>query len=130
MNGTTSYVNKTVVSLSGSGTITLSGNKIVTTDIDYTQVYNELGEDLTSMDNSLIDSYENAQKYVDWLAECVQRRNKYTVSDRGWPELDTGDIVTFTSNFLSEIQVEVTKQEISYNGAISGDGEYIIKNER
>lgn len=120
------YAYKTVVTLSGTGTVTVKGNRLVENKIEYTKKYGDVGEDLKNVSNTLVDNRSDAIDYTDWLAEVTLRRNSYTAPDRGYPELDVGDTITFTSNFQNEIPVTLTKQKLSYNGAISGEGEYII----
>lgn len=123
------YAYKTVVPLKGKGTITIRGKSIEFDDVEYKKNYRDVGEDLTTMDNPLIDSYANMVPYCDWVAGVVMRRNSYEVPDRGYPEIDCMDTIHFTSNFLSDITVEVTATNVTFNGTISGDGKYIIVSE-
>lgn len=120
------FVYKTVVPLLGKGTVTITGNKLNFGDIEYTKKFGDVGEDLNTMDNELIDNYNMCVTYADWLAECVQRRNSYKSSDRGYPQLDVGDNITISTNFNTNVPVTITEQSIKYNGAISGNQAYII----
>lgn len=120
------YVYKTVIPLLGTGTVTVAGNKLLFGEIDYEKKFGDVGEDLNSMENELIDNYEMCANYVDWLANCVQRRNSYKSTDRGYPQIDIGDKITISTNFNQNVPVCVTEQSIKYNGAISGSQAYII----
>jgi hypothetical protein len=89
-----------------------------------------VGENLSGVKNELIDSEDVAKNYADWTAEVTLRRNTYSVSDRGYPEVDVGDEVTFTSNFKNEVPTTLVQQKLSFNGAISGECQYVIGSER
>lgn len=120
------YAYKTVVALNGSGTVSIYGNKLITSDMSYTASYGDVGEDLQVNENPLVDNDEYVEEYADWIARCTMRRNTYNAQDRGYPEIDTGDSITFTSNFNNDVPVTVVKQNISFNGAIRGSSAYII----
>ncbi len=120
------YAYKTVVTLSGTGTVTINGNRLVENKIAYNKKYSDVGEDLKGVSNPLIDNRADIIAYTDWMAAVTLRRNTYSAPDRGYPELDTGDTITFTSNFQNNIPVTLTKQKLTYNGAIKGESEYII----
>lgn len=127
MTGTPKYyAYKTVVTLSGTGKVYVKGNRLVDNKISYTKKYSDVGEDLKNVNNPLIDNRAHIMAYTDWIAENTLRRNTYSAPDRGYPAIDTGDTIRFTSNFLNDVPVTVTKQKLSYNGAIRGEGEYII----
>lgn len=120
------YAYKTVVPLYGSGKVTINANELKFGDIEYTKKYGDVGEDLTEMDNQLVDNYTDCAAYADWLASVTQRRNSYSAPDRGYPQLDIGDKINFKSNFQNDITVTMTKQKITFNGAINGEGSYVI----
>ena len=123
------YAYKTVAVLNGTGTITITGNRIIENTIEVSKKYSDVGEDLSGVTNKLIDNQADAEAYADWVAEVTLRRNSYSAPDRGYPEVDVGDSVVFTSNFQNQIPVTVTKQKLTFNGAIKGECEYIIGNE-
>lgn len=120
------FAYKTVATLTGTGTVTISGNQLRTNQVKYKKKYSDVGEDLAPSPNVLVDSLENATAYSDWLASVQYRRNTYTVTDRGYPEIDVGDAINFTSNFYNNIGVTVVQQQLGYNGAISGSTKMII----
>lgn len=123
------YAYKTVVVLNGTGKITVKGNKLVEVKQEISKKYSDVGEDLSGVKNELIDSEDVAKSYADWTAEVTLRRNTYSVSDRGYPEVDVGDEVTFTSNFKNEVPTTLVQQKLSFNGAISGECQYVIGKE-
>lgn len=128
MTGTPKYfAYKTVVTLSGSGTVTIKGNKLVSNTVSYAKQFKEVGEDLEGLTNELIDNAEDMVEYIDWTAEYAMRRTTYKSNDRGYPQLDCGDKVGYTSNFDNDVEVTLVKQTLTYNGAIKGSGEFIIE---
>ena len=120
------YAYKTVVTLIGTGTITINGNRITENKMEYNAKFGDVGEDLSGVSNSLIDNQSDAIAYANWVASVNLRRNTYSASDRGYPELDVGDSVNFTSNFANETPVTMVQQKLTYSGAIKGECQYII----
>lgn len=98
---------------------TLKGHPLNQSTVDVSKRYNELGQDCM-VENELVDTYEKAVAYADWVAEINQRRNDYDIPNRGFIELDTQDDITIETNFESQVLATVTSNEINYNGAISG----------
>ena len=98
---------------------TLKGHPLDQSTVDVSKRYNELGQDCM-VENELVDTYEKAVAYADWVAGINQRRNDYDIPNRGFIELDTQDDITIESNFESQVLATVTSNEINYNGAISG----------
>ena len=120
------YAYKTVVTLKGTGTVTINGNSLTENKIEYRMKYSDVGEDLSGVSNALIDNQTDAIAYANWVAAVTLRRNTYSAPDRGYPELDVGDSVNFTSNFANETPVTMVQQKLTYNGAIKGECQYII----
>lgn len=97
----------------------IKGHPLNQSTVDVSKRYNELGQDCM-VENELVDTYEKAVAYADWVAGINQRRNDYDIPNRGFIELDTQDDITIESNFESQVLATVTSNEINYNGAISG----------
>lgn len=114
------YAYQTVIVASGSGKITVKGNKVNTDEVSITKHYLDAGEDLDSVTNSLIDSRETLEGYMGWIASVTQRRTTYSVDHRGYPYLDTTDRIAVNSNFKTDVNVDIIKNELSFNGAING----------
>lgn len=109
----------------GTGTVTVTGKSIETTDNTVTRLYNNRGEDCP-VANPLITDRAWALEYCDWIAAYEKRRNQYEVSDRGFPELDMGDVISVDTAFTDALTVTVVSHNIDFNGAISGKSEYLI----
>lgn len=120
------YAYKTVVTLTGTGTVTIKGNRLQENKIEYKKKYSDVGEDSDNISNTLIDNRADAIAYADWVAACTLRRNTYSAPDRGYPELDLGDSVNVTTNFANHIPATLVQQKLTYNGAIKGECQYII----
>lgn len=114
------YAYQTIIVATGSGKITIKGNKVNTDEVSITKHYSDVGEDLDNVTNSLIDSRNVLDEYMDWIASVTQRRTTYTVEHRGYPYLDTTDRISIDSNFKSNVDVDIIKNELSFNGAING----------
>lgn len=123
------YAYKTVITLVGTGTITIKGYALEENEVQLSKRYGDVGENLDSLENRLITDAINAEAFIDWVADVTQRRNTYAVKDRGYPELDVGDNIGFVTTYQSNINVTVLSQKITYNGAIQGSGKYLIQNE-
>lgn len=123
------FAYKTVATFTGTGTVAISGYELEKVEAKFTKRYGAVGDDLEPNSNVLIDNYENLSEYMDWLASVTQRRITYDVNDRGYPELDVGDLVGFTSNFLNDINATIVKENIAFNGAISGSTSLIVSND-
>ena len=120
------YAQRCVVGLSGSGTVTINGNKIVTDEQTYTQNFNEMGEDCP-VNNKIITTLSHAKTYGNWVAGYVQMRNEYTIEDRGYPEIDCGDVVLADTNFSTNSECLIAQSNIEFNGAIKGKTKYYLK---
>lgn len=121
------YAYKTVAVLTGTGTITISGNKLTENTIEYNKKYSDVGEDLSGVENKLLDNIDDTMAYADWTANVTLRRSSYSAPDRGYPEIDCGDVINFTSNFKNNVPVTVVSQKLTFDGGISGESEYIIQ---
>ena len=122
------FAYKTIVNLTGSGTITINGKGLRENRMSHTESYGEVGEDLDSVRNALIDNKADAVAYNQWIAACTLRRITYKGDDRGYPELDVGDHIGMVSNFLNEVDMTLTEQKIEYDGGITGSFSGIIWN--
>ena len=120
------YAYKTVVVVSGTGTVTVKGNKLISNEMPLVKRYGEVGEDLNGLKNTLLTSFEMASAYADWIAAYEARRNTYSATDRGYPEIDVGDNVGFVSGSQNQINVTQIAQTITYTGYISGEGKWLI----
>lgn len=118
------YTYNTIVTVTGQGVLTLNGKNIDEANIQVVKNYSTLGADC-DISNVLVDSYEKAKIYADWIAVNLQRRNQYVFTDRGYMELDTQDDISIETNFGSKISGTVVDNTIEYNGAIRGSNKVI-----
>ncbi len=122
------FANKTVMTLQGTGTVTIKGNRLIYNEAVASKRYHELGTDLDTLSNELVTNEADANAYIDWIAAYEMRRNTYSIADRGYPELDTGDTVNFVSTYLNNITATQLSSTIEYNGAIKNTAsKYLIK---
>lgn len=126
LHSATHYAQRSVLVLTGTGTVTITGNALETQDVGYTKIVHEVGEDL-EITNELISSYEHAKQYADWVAGCEERRIEYAITDRGYPELDLGDTVNVVSNFDNTVPATIMKKSLTFNGTISGSATYLAR---
>lgn len=74
-----------------------------------------------TVENPLIDDVDKAQLLAEWIGAYCKNDVSYSVSYRGEPRMQAGDIITMDSDFKNNLQVEVQTNRLSFNGAFSGD---------
>ena len=121
------YARKAIVTITGTGTLTITGNRITQNYVTVSKAYGTMGDDCP-IENSLITSSSHLDAYMDWIAGITERRTQYTITDLGFPEIDVTDNVGLDSAFTEDLTGTVTKSTISYNGGFSGDTELIMTN--
>lgn len=114
------------VVLIGSGTVSISGKKIIRNTTEITYVVSDKGYDCP-IENSLINTEEDAIAYAEWIASILTRRNQYTVSDRGYPELDVLDLINVDTLFSTNLEATVTGIKLKYSGALSSETLFLSK---
>lgn len=119
------YAYCTVVTLQGTGKVTVKGYAVDTSNVSYSKQYGLVGQDLDSVNNELIDNATDASAYADWVADVTMRRTTYETENRGYPYIDIGDRCTVDSNFATAIEATVTEDKLDYNGAITGATTFI-----
>lgn len=122
------YANMCRITVTGSGSIMLTGKAIDESNATVSFAYEKIGESCP-VSNPLITDMEHARQYAAWVAEIVQRRAEYTFKDRGFPEIDTTDNVLVDTLFTDNIQATVTESDITYNGAFSGNTKLLVRNQ-
>lgn len=118
------FAYRSIVEVTGSGTITVKGKKLITSTRMLSRNFNTIGEDCT-VENILVATEAQGNSYIDWMARILQLRNVYSFADRGFPEIDEGDTVQVDTSFTEDKQAIITKSTITYDGALSGDTEVI-----
>lgn len=114
------YTYRSVIVVSGAGTLTIQGKRIVTTTTGVVRQVNPSGEEKNPLENPLITNSENANDTAEWIADYFGKRNQLSVSYRGNPELDAYDTIYMESQFDPYFPVRLMETDLSYNGGISG----------
>ena len=77
-----------------------------------------------TLQNPLIHTEEHAQALAEWVGNYYANNVYYTVKYRGEPRINAADIIHAYSDVKKDMQVEVTQNDISFNGKFSGTMEY------
>ena len=77
-----------------------------------------------TLQNPLISTEEQAQLLAEWIGNYYANNVYYTVKYRGEPRVMSTDIIHAYSDIKNNMQAEVTQNDISFNGAFSGNMEY------
>lgn len=77
-----------------------------------------------TLQNPLISTEEHAQLLAEWIGNYYANDVYYTVKYRGEPRVMSTDIIHAYSDVKNNMQVEVTQNDISFNGTFSGNMEY------
>lgn len=89
-------------------------------EVFVTRAIGEVGETKT-LQNPLVSTTEHAEILAEWIGNYYVNNISYEVSYRGEPRVSATDIIHMESNKLSNLQVEVTRSRLSFNGAFSGE---------
>jgi hypothetical protein len=89
-------------------------------EVYYTKTLNVSGETKT-IENPMIDNITQAETLAEWLASYYNNNVNYSVSYRGEPRIQATDIIRMDSNYKNNLQVEVEKATLEFNGAFSGE---------
>lgn len=82
-------------------------------------VVHSVGENKT-LQNPLVNTQEHAELLAEWLGNYYGNNILYEVSYRGEPRVIASDIIHMESEKKSNLQVEITSNNLSFNGAFSG----------
>ena len=118
------YATNCIVVVSGTGTITIKGKRLNRSKIRVIHDVNNQGY-VCPIENELLDNYDDAMAYAEWVADILELRNHYTVDNRGYPELDVLDEVLVDTLFSEDLEARIFYNKIEYNGAISGTTKYV-----
>lgn len=77
--------------------------------------------DVKVLKNPLISTTEHAELLAEWLGNYYGNNISYSVKYRGEPRIYASDIIHMESEVKSNLQVEITEHELSFNGAFSGN---------
>lgn len=93
--------------------------KVVDDDVYYTHVIGTVGDAVT-FENQLIGDLLHAEEVAEWLANYYANNITYEVNYRGEPRIESLDYLYMDSEILNNLQVEVEKHVLNFNGAFSG----------
>lgn len=119
------FAKRCEVTLSGTGTITIYGQKLSVSENFVTVNYNVNGEDCP-IKNDLIVTLDHATDYAEWVGNIVNLSNVYNVDNRGFPELDPTDVLYLETLYSEKLKVILLENIIKYNGALSGKSKFLI----
>lgn len=84
-----------------------------------TKRLNPVGDNKT-LNNPLISTEAHAELLAEWIGNYYANNISYDVKTRGEPRIKGADIIHMESDKKSNLQVEITKAKLSFNGAFSG----------
>lgn len=101
-------------------TYTVSGYEYVVDSVAVTHKYNSNGSKAVSWSNPLVDTTELASLLDDWLATYYLSPVDYSISWRGDPCIDAGDIFKLIKRSGDRYRIRTYQNELTFNGAWSG----------
>ena len=101
-------------------TYTVSGYEYVVDTKGLTHRYNSNGAKTVNWNNPLVDSTEVASLLDDWLANYYLWAVDYSISWRGDPSVDAGDLFNLIKTNSSTAKIKAYQNELTFNGAWSG----------
>lgn len=75
------------------------------------------------LSNPLVSTQEHAELLAEWMGNYYANNIYYTVDYRGEPRVKPTEVIHMESDKKNNIQVEVGKNEISFDGTLSGSFE-------
>lgn len=93
--------------------------QVVEDNVYLTQTLNPSGT-IKTCENPLIDTQEKAELLLTWLSNYFASNVSYSVSYRGEPRLQGGDRITLESDYKNNLQVDIEKKKLTFNGAFGG----------
>lgn len=118
------YAQAVDLTITGSGTATVKimGRGITTGKSLVSSVVPKGDENgvVEVLDNPLITAVNTAAAVANWVRDYLMYRTTYEFNSRGSPECDPLDIVQLESAFDSGFPAEILKNEVAFDGSISG----------
>jgi len=113
-----------LITVVGTGTITVNGRKLNINKNNISMVVNDKGF-ACPMNNEMVNSYDEAVAYAQWVADILTNRNTYEAEDRGYPEIDPLDEIKVDTLFSTDLNAIILYSKIKYNGTLSGNTKYL-----
>ena len=83
------------------------------------KVLNKVGE-IKTVQNPLVSTESHAELLAEWIGNYYANNVSYDASYRGRPDVKAADVIHMESDVLNNLQVEVSKHTLKYNGSFSG----------
>ena len=103
----------------GTWHVTITGIPLQESEAQTTVSVNARGE-VDTIQNPLITSEEMANALAEHHRQYLRFRNSYDCDCRGNPEVEPSDVILQETQFVDKIKALVLKNEVSFNGALSG----------
>lgn len=88
-------------------------------DVWYKHTINSNGRHI-EVTNPLINTAAQAQLLAEWLGLYYDNNYSYECDYRGDPRLNATDIIKIEDDYLNNLQAEITKATLTFNGAFKG----------
>lgn len=89
-------------------------------EIYETKIIGAVGE-VKTLQNPLVSTKEHAEMLAEWIGNYYANNISYDVKFRGEPRINASDIIHMESEKRSNLQVEITRNKLSFNGGFSGE---------
>ena len=99
--------------------VIISGYEYVISKQSITKELNVTGK-TAKWENPLISSVKHAELISDWVAEYYNSDREYSLTDRGEPRLDAGDLAFLENKYVDGMIIKLEDYTLSFNGALSG----------
>ena len=112
----------------GTATLTIAGKKLETSTQSAVAVVEDADENAVAetLDNPLITDLTRAMAVAQWVKGYLLRRNTYTCTTRGNPEMDTLDQIRLGTEWADRVPAQILKNTLSYSGG-GLKGEMVLK---
>lgn len=84
------------------------------------RIVGDVGE-MKILQNPLISTVEHAEMLAEWIGNYYANNISYDVKYRGEPRINASDIIHMESEKRNNLQVEITRSKLNFNGAFSGE---------
>lgn len=88
-------------------------------DVWYKHTINNEGRHI-EVTNQLIHTAAQAQAVAEWIGLYYDNNRTYECDYRGDPRLNAMDIIKVEDDYLNNLQVEITKATLTFNGGFKG----------
>ncbi len=108
--------------------ISILSKKWIEKNIENIKVFSidTIGENC-SIDNPFVTNEDDVERVSSYLVDNLKMRNEYKgAENRGYPELDVGDMITAETAYSSSMPVYLLSNKVKYDGTLSGECKYLL----